>query len=95
MGGEWNYRKLLVILKEMYFIIQSQETLKFLESEQSENEDTPKWTWEFDKAKHFDSFSSAASEAVSQKPIQTSVIISVAKANAVIWGIHYLDSGRI
>jgi hypothetical protein len=90
-----DFEKVGLYTEGMYYIVQSQETLEYLYSEQSDNNDTPKWTWEFGNAKHFDSFSSAASEAVNQAPIQTPVIISVAKANSVIWGVHYLDSGTV
>jgi hypothetical protein len=79
----------------MYYIVQSQETLKYLYSEKSGDRTAPKWTWEFDRAKHFDSFSAAASAVIGEKEIQNPVVVSVAKANSVIWGIHYLDSGTI
>jgi hypothetical protein len=79
----------------MYYIVQSQETLEYLYTEQSENEVMPKWTWEFSNAKHFDSFSSAASAAIYENAIQNPVVLSVAKANSVIWGIHYLDNGVV
>jgi hypothetical protein len=79
----------------MYYIVQSQETLKYLYSEKSGDKTAPKWTWEFDNAKHFDSFSSAASSVFTQKAIQNAVVLSVTKANSVIWGVHYLDIGTI
>jgi hypothetical protein len=87
----WNLSNLECILSSMYYIVQSQETLEYLYSEQSDNQVTPKWTWEFNNAKHFDSFMSAASAAINDETNQTPVILSVAKANSVIWGIHYLN----
>lgn len=93
--SEWNLRALVCILSKMYYIVQSQETLKYLYSEQSENKTAPKWTWEFDHAKHFDSFSAAASAVLSEKVTQNPVVVSVSKSNSVIWGIHYLDRGIV
>lgn len=84
-----------VYTKVMYYIIQSQETLGYLHSVPSGENTAPKWTWEFSNAKHFDSFSAAAGAVVNEKATQNPVVLSVAKADSTIWGIHYLDSGTV